>query len=175
MLDMKFIREYTDQVKEGVRLKNETVDIDELVAMDERRRKIIFDVEQLKKKRNDNSAAVAMAKKNGNDASDLISETKSISQKIKELDDELSRLEHDLQKMLAWVPNMPHETVPQGADARDNVLVRQWGKIPEFDFKIKNHLEIGSHLDILDFVRGGKITGSGFRFIKGRVPDWNGR
>jgi seryl-tRNA synthetase len=167
MLDIKFIRENPDLVKEGVRLKNETVDIDDLLAKDERRRKIIFEVENLKKQRNENSKTVAIAKKEGKETVALIEETKSISGKIKLLDEELARLEQELKVIMSWVPNMPHKSTPRGTSAEDNVVVKEWGEKPAFDFKIKDHLELGDRLDILDFLRGGKISGTGFPVYKG--------
>jgi seryl-tRNA synthetase len=167
MLDIKFIRENPDLVKEGVRLKNETVDIDDLLAKDERRRKIIFEVENLKKQRNENSKTVAVAKKEGKETVALIEETKSISGKIKLLDEELARLEQELKVIMSWVPNMPHKSTPRGTSAEDNVVVKEWGEKPAFDFKIKDHLELGDRLDILDFLRGGKISGTGFPVYKG--------
>jgi seryl-tRNA synthetase len=167
MLDMKFIREHPDLVKEGVRLKNETVDIDALLVKDNRRRKIIFEVENLKKQRNENSKMVAIAKKEGKDPVALIEETKSISAKIKSLDEELAQLEQELNVMMSWVPNIPHKSVPKGKSAEDNVVVKEWGEKPVFDFNIKDHLELGVRLDILDFTRGGKISGAGFPVYKG--------
>jgi seryl-tRNA synthetase len=167
MLDMKFIRENTELVKAGVRLKNEAVDIDDLLAKDDRRRKIIFEVENLKKKRNENSKAVAVAKKEGKTAAELIEETKTISDKIKILDDELAILEQEIRIRMSWVPNLPHPTCPRGNSAQENVVVKEWGNKTVFDFKVKDHLEIGKHLDILDFIRGGKISGSGFPVYKG--------
>jgi seryl-tRNA synthetase len=167
MLDMKFIRENSELVKEGTILKNEKVDIDKLLAEDERRRKIIFEVENLKKQRNENSKAVAMAKKEGKESFDLIEKTKALSSRIKSLDDELTQLELDLKKIVSWVPNMPHQSSPRGDSAADNVVIKQWGEKPDFDYEIKDHLELGTRLDILDFVRGGKITGTGFPVYKG--------
>lgn len=167
MLDMKFIRENPELVKEGVRLKNETVDIDDLLRKDEQRRKIIFEVEKLKNQRNENSKAVAVAKKERKDASGLIEQTKALSVKIKDLDDELTQLELKINEVQSWVPNMPHSSTPRGQNAVDNVVIREWGDKPGFDFNLKDHLELGTNLDILDFIRGGKISGTGFPVYKG--------
>ena len=134
---------------------------------DEQRRKIIFEVEKLKNQRNENSKAVAVAKKERKDASGLIEQTKALSVKIKDLDDELTQLELKINEVQSWVPNMPHSSTPRGQNAVDNVVIREWGDKPGFDFNLKDHLELGTNLDILDFIRGGKISGTGFPVYKG--------
>ncbi len=167
MLDIKYIRENPEKVKQGIAAKNEMGDVDAVLKLDEERRTLIFKVEELKKQRNENSRQVSLLKKEGKDATHLIDSTKTISQQIKDFDERVKTIESELHTLLSKIPNMPHETTPIGKDASDNVEVRQWGTIPEFDFKILNHLELGERLDILDFKRGGKITGSGFPVYKG--------
>jgi len=167
MLDLKFIRENPEQVKKGVLLKNESADIDRLLQLDKQRREIIFNVEQLKKERNDNSSQVALLKKEKKDASGLIEKTKTISVKIKGLDEELAALHSQIKTELDRIPNLPHASTPEGKSSADNVEVKTWGRIPAFDFDVLDHLELGERLDILDFKRGGKITGSGFPVYKG--------
>ncbi len=167
MLDIKFIRDHAEQVKQGIIDKNEKGDVDLILKLDQDRRAIIFEVEKLKKQRNENSKQVSQLKREGADASEVIESTKNISAKIKELDENLSALEVELQNHLSRIPNMPHKSTPIGKDAKDNVEVRHWGEIPSFDFDILNHLELGERLDILDFKRGGKISGSGFPVYKG--------
>ena len=167
MLDLKFIRENPEIVKKGVRLKNEDVDIDQLLVLDKQRREIIFEVEKLKKERNENSNQVALFKKEKKDASVLIEKTKKISAQIKRFDDRLTEIQSALRSELDRVPNMPHHTTPQGKDSSDNVEIKTWGDIPTFDFDVLDHLSLGERLDILDFKRGGKITGSGFPVYKG--------
>ena len=167
MLDMKFIRENPEAVKTGIELKNEKGDVDKIISLDENRRKIIVKVEQLKKERNENSKLVSQYKKEKKDASEVIENTKSISAKIKDLDEKLAQIEEDIKNQLDWIPNLPHETAPKGKSAEDNIEIKTWGEIPQFDFEVLDHLELGSRLDILDFKRGGKVTGSGFPFYKG--------
>ena len=167
MLDIKFIRENPDLVKEGIILKNEKGDVDKIIKLDEDRRNFIVEVEQLKKERNDNSKLVSQYKKEKKDAFNLIEQTKLISAQIKNLDEKLAEIEITLKKLLDWIPNLPHETAPKGKTAEDNKEKKSWGKIPEFDFEILDHLDLGSRLDILDFKRGGKVTGSGFPVYKG--------
>ena len=167
MLDIKYIREFPEKVKQGIAAKNEMGDVDAVLQLDEERRTLIFKVEELKKQRNENSKQVSLLKKEGKDAAHLIESTKTISQQIKEYDERVKTIETELHGLLSKIPNMPHKTTPIGKDETDNVEVKQWGAIPEFDFKILNHLELGERLDILDFKRGGKITGSGFPVYKG--------
>ena len=167
MLDLKFIRENPDLVKKGIQLKNEKCDIDILLNLDSERRQLIFKVEQLKQERNDNSKQVAQLKKDKKDASALIEKTKNISAGIKDLDEKLAGLQSRLKSELDRIPNMPHESAPEGLSSEDNVEKKSWGKIPEFDFEVLDHVTLGERLDILDFKRGGKITGSGFPVYKG--------
>jgi seryl-tRNA synthetase len=167
MLDLKFIRENPEKVKEAITLKNEKGDVDRIVELDQERRKIIFEVENLKKERNENSNLVAQYKREKKDASELIDKTKQISADIKDLDEKLADLQNEIRGMVEWIPNIPHDSVPKGKDESANVQVTQWGDIPEFDYEIKDHLSIGEYLDILDFKRGGKVSGSGFPVYKG--------
>ncbi len=168
MLDLKYIRENADEVKKGIKNKGETADVDRILELDARRRSIIQDVEKLKHERNELSQKVGQLKKEKKPAEDVISQTREISKNIKEMDEELAAIEKTLDSELSQVPNLPHSSVPIGKNETDNVVVRAWGKIPEFDFEISNHLEISDRLDILDFPRGSKVTGRGFPVYKGK-------
>lgn len=168
MLDLKFIREHPDLVKDGIQKKGEMGDVEKILELDARRRAILQKVEQLKHKRNDLSKQVSQLKKQGKSADEVIAETRSIGQEIKNLDEELKEIQAALQAELDRIPNLPHSSVPVGKDAADNVVVRAWGKMPEFDFEISNHLKIAERLDILDFQRGSKISGRGFPVYKGK-------
>lgn len=167
MLDLKYIRANADLVRQGIEAKNEKGDVDRILQLDEQRRAYIFKVEELKKQRNENSAQVSKYKKEGRDASPLIESTKAISAEIKQLDEQVKEVEAALNESLSRVPNMPHPDTPIGKDEQDNVEVRRWGTIPEFEHPVLNHIELGERLDILDFKRGGKVTGSGFPVYKG--------
>ncbi|MCB0284048.1 MAG: serine--tRNA ligase [Calditrichaeota bacterium] len=167
MLDIKLIRENPEMVRKAVETKNDKANIDQILDYDQKRRELIFKVEELKKQRNDNSARVAEFKKEKRDASELIEKTKNISAEVKELDQELMVLEENIFSEVSRIPNLPHHSTPLGKSAADNVTVKEWGTKPVFDFKALDHLEIGEKLDILDFKRGGKISGSGFPVYKG--------
>ncbi|NIV04509.1 serine--tRNA ligase [Candidatus Saccharibacteria bacterium] len=154
-------------MKKGIQNKGEQADVDKVLALDSQRRDILQKVERLKHERNVASKEVSQLKKAGQDASEIIEKTRSIGQEIKQLDDTLSSVEEELSYHLDRIPNIPHESVPIGKDPEDNVVVSAWGKTPEFDFKVSDHLEIGERLDILDFPRGSKISGRGFPVYKG--------
>lgn len=163
MLDLKFIRENAELVKKKVALKGEkNVDIDKILRLDEERRQLIKAIQEWKHQRNEFSQQVAKMKKEGKDASDIIQKTKQLSQKIKEEDKRLADIEKNIKELLDWVPNLPHDSVPVGKSEEDNVVVNAWGKLPEFDYPIQDHVEIATRLGLIDFKRGGKISGSGY-------------
>ena len=168
MLDLKLIREQPDAVKQRLKDKgSEAKDIDTILDLDSRRRQLIQDVETLKQERNQASQQVGALKKKGEDATDVIERTRMIGQEIKSLDDQLKAIQEELDGLLDRIPNLPHESVPVGKSAADNMVIKAWGKIPEFAFEISGHMEIGERLDIIDFPRGSKISGRGFPVMKG--------
>lgn len=167
MLDLKFIRENTELVKQAVKNKNESADVDKIIELDERRRGIIGEVEELKALRNKVSEEIAQKKKNKKDASEDIAEMKEVGRKISTLDDDLRSVMEALNYHLLRVPNMPQESVPIGPDEESNVTVREWGEIPKFDFEPKPHWEIAEQYDLLDLPAAAKIAGSGFYLLKG--------
>ena len=122
----------------------------------------------MKARRNDVTEEIANLKKQGKDATELIEEMRKVSDEIKAIDSELKKVELELENFLLWVPNIPHESVPIGKDKEDNVVVRTWGEIQEFDFEIKDHLTLGKKLGIIDFECGAKLTGSGFPVYIGK-------
>ncbi len=171
MIDIKLIRENPELVKEKIRAKNEKDTVDEILALDKRRREILKEAEALKAKRNSVSKQIGVLKKEGKDTSEILAEMKRVSEEIKNLDAELRETESKLNELLLWVPNLPHESVPIGKDENDNVEVRRWlpeGETLEKDFELLDHLQLGKKLGILDFDRGAKITGSGFPVYVGK-------
>ena len=167
MLDLKFIRENLEVVKNKLSQRNLEIDLDRIIEIDQRRREIIQEVETLRNERNTVSEIIAAAKKEKKDASIEISRMKEVSQKIKELDTRREEIEATLRDLLLRIPNIPDETVKEGKDPSDNVEVKRWGDPPQFDFEPKPHWEIGEKLGILDFERGAKITGARFTLLKG--------
>ncbi len=167
MLDMKFIREHADAVKENLANRHNDFDVDEVLALDEKRRALLVETEALKSERNAETKKIAMAKKNGEDASAAIAEMKAVGDKIDAIDGELREVEGKLNALLLRIPNMCDASVPQGIDDSENPEVRKWGEIPKFDFPIKAHYELGEALGILDSDRAGKVSGARFYFYLG--------
>jgi seryl-tRNA synthetase len=167
MLDLKFVRSNPEIVKEALKKRNSTLSLDEFLRHEEERRKILFDVEALKAKRNSVSEEVGRRKKSGEEAEELILEMREVGQQIKALEDQLTDIEKKMETVLYEIPNIPHVSVPVGKDEADNVQVRAWGTPRTFEFEPLPHYEIGEKLDILDFARAGKVTGARFTFYKG--------
>lgn len=167
MLDVKRIRSNPEAVKKAIELKKENSNIDEFLALDEKRRQMLTEVEAMKNKRNTESETIARLKKEGKDASSLISEMKEISDKIKQMEQEIKAVEEKLDDLLWTIPNIPHESVPVGDSDADNIEVRKWGEPRKFDFEPKPHWELGETLGLLDFEAASRVTGSRFTFYKG--------
>jgi seryl-tRNA synthetase len=161
------IRQNPDRVREALRKRGEEAPLDELLALDERRRGILTDVEKLKAQRNEVSDEVARRKREKEDAQALIDEMRVVSQKIKDFDEELREVDGKIQDYLLRIPNIPHESVHVGVSEDDNMEIRRWGDQTKFGFEPLPHWELGVNLDIIDFERAGKVTGSRFYFLKG--------
>ncbi len=166
MLDIKFIRENLDLVNDSLKNRNLKLDLDCLVKVDDERRSILSKLEELRAKRNKANDEISALLKEKKDAKDRINSMKSISSEISQLEDKIKNLDDELLKILIAIPNIPHLSVPIG-DASKNTLVRSWGKPGDFNFKPQNHIDIAQHLDIIDFGRATKITGSNFILYKG--------
>jgi seryl-tRNA synthetase len=166
MLDLKFIRENRELVEKAIKDRGLKLDLDDLIKLDNSRRKILTELEELraqKNKANEEITALLKAKK---DAKPKIDSMKSIAEKIDKLEDKLKEINTELDKLLLLVPNTPHTSVPVG-DALKKEVVRSWGALRKFDFSPTTHIEISQHLDIIDFNRAAKITGSNFVLYKG--------
>ena len=165
---MKLLRSNLEEVKQKLQHRGEDLnDLDKFAEWDEKRRNYIAESEQLKAKRNEVSKEIAMLKKEKQDADNKIKEMREVGDRIKEIDQHLREVEEKLQELLYSIPNIPHESVPIGESEDDNVEERKWGEVPQFDFEHKPHWDLATDLDILDFERAGKVTGSRFVFYKG--------
>jgi seryl-tRNA synthetase len=162
MLEAKYIREHMEEVREKLVLRDQTINLDKFLSVDEERRKAIQEWEKLRALQKKVSDEVSKKKREGIDASELIAEMKKVSQELKRLDDVVEEKEIALQDLLLIIPNLPHDSVPKGKDSSDNVEVRRWGEIPKFDFEPKAHWDLGEELGILDFKSGAKIAGARF-------------
>ncbi|KXG76085.1 Serine--tRNA ligase [Fervidicola ferrireducens] len=167
MLDIKLIRSNPEEVKIALEKRGTQTNLEEFLKLDEERRTLLVEVEQLKSLRNRESEEIARRKKQGEPADDLIEKMREVSGKIKEMDDRVKEIEEKLQQLLLMIPNIPDESVPVGESDADNVEIRRWGEPRKFDFEPKPHWELGEALDILDFERAAKITGSRFVVYKG--------
>src|SRR5687768_97525 len=166
MLDIKLIREETDRVREALRNRNESVEvIDMVLEMDEKRRSILVEKEQLQARRNELSKQVPKA--SAEERAPLIEESKSIGPRIAELDRETNDVEEALRQVMLGIPNVPHASTPVGKNEEENVVVRTWGEPKEFAFEPLAHWDIGTRLGLVDFERAGKISGSRFYALMG--------
>ncbi len=167
MLDPKLVRAQPDLVRKAIAAKGESADLDVLLALDEKRRGILVGVEQKKAERNRASEEIARRKRSGEDASGILASMKALSDEIRALDEGLKTIEAEWDRLLLWLPNIPHESVPEGTDASCNVEVRRGGTMPPDGFRPAPHWQIGTELGLLDLDRGSKLSGSGFIVMKG--------
>jgi seryl-tRNA synthetase len=138
------------------------------MELDKKRLELIRKTDTMKEIRNKVSAEIAVMKKNKDNSDDKISEMKKMSDEIKSLDDELRKYDDEIDLVMKFIPNLPHESVPAGKSEKDNVELKSWGEKKKFDFEVRDHVQLGKSLDILDFERGAKISGSGFTLYKGK-------
>ena len=167
MLDIKVIRNETERVKKAMSRRKENVDIDGLLALDEKKRAALFEAEQLKAQQNEMTKKIPALKKAGEDTTEIFAEMKVLSDKIKDYDVQLREMDDQIYKWLLSIPNIPNDTVPDGNTDDDNVEIRRWGEPTKFEYEPKAHWDLGESLDILDFGAAAKITGARFTVYKG--------
>lgn len=167
MLDIKIIRTNPEILKKALEKRKDSFDVNILLKLDEDRRKVLVEVEQLKSKQNEDSKLIPKFKKEGKDTTPLMQEMKELSEKIKLLDVKVREIDDELNNILLTIPNIPNESVPSGYTDDDNVEIRKWGEPRKFVFQPKPHWEIGEGLDVLDFAKASKVTGARFTFYKG--------
>lgn len=170
MLDLKVIRSNPEEIKKALTNRGEDFDvkvIDEVIALDEERRKILVEVEALKSQRNKVSAEIPKLKKAGEDVAPIMAEMKKIGEEIKEHDTSLVNVNEKIEYIMYRIPNIPNPQVPEGETDEDNIEIKVWGEPTKFDFEPKAHWDLGTDLNLLDFERAGKITGSRFTIYKG--------
>lgn len=169
MLDIKRIRENPEEIKKRLQTRNANYDshIDEILAIDEERRKISTETDGLKAEQNRVSKQIPAMKKAGEDTAAVMAEMKSLSERIKADDGRIAELEQKQRDLLLGIPNIPSDMTPVGKDDSENVEIRRWGETPVFDFETKAHWDLGKDLGILDPETAGKVTGARFHFYKG--------
>lgn len=169
MLDLKIIREDPEAVKSQLKRRGgDFKELDELLKPEEDRRLGLQESEALKNKKKKLSAEVGQLKQKGQDATPVMEEVRTINISIKELDDKIQALEQQVREKLLCIPNIPDDSIPDGADESANRMVRDWGKKPELSFKPKNHVEIGERLGLIDLKRAAKISGARFAVYRGQ-------
>ena len=166
MLDPKIIKENHQMIREMIKARNVEFDFDELIDVDQKRREFIIKTDELRKKKNQIAMEISQKKKAGQDISSTLDEMKNISTELAKL--ETSQLENEKKysSLALSIPNLIHESVPIGKDETANKEIKKWGKIPEFDFKINDHIDISEKLDLVDLERAAKVAGARFYYLK---------
>lgn len=167
MLDIKLIRENPELIKEMLRKRGISFPLDRLINLDQTRRALITEVQKLKHQRNLVSEEIGNLKKQGMDISKKIVEMKDLSNKIQEIDYKIQEIEKEFNNLMLQLPNLIHESVPEGKDENDNVVIRSWGEPTQFDFKPKDHIDLGLKLGLIDLDRAAKVAGARFYYLKG--------
>ncbi|MDN7247601.1 serine--tRNA ligase [Planococcus shenhongbingii] len=168
MLDIKYVRANFEEVKTKLAKRGEDISVlNDFEEMDAKRRELIAQTEKLKAERNEASQNIATMKRNKENADEAIAKMRAVGDEIKVIDDQLREVEERLNYIMMRVPNIPHDSVPVGDSEDDNVEIRTWGTKPEFGFEIKPHWDLGTDLNIIDFERAAKVTGSRFVFYRG--------
>ena len=167
MHDLNYFREHQPEFEKMAANRGVSIDFDAFRALDRKRRELVTATEQRKAERNRASEEIARRKRAGEKADDLLAAMKAASEEIKRGDEEIARLDPQLQDFMLSIPNLPHSSVPQGHDAKCNVEVRRWGTPPKFDFAPKPHWEVGERAGILDLARAAKIAGARFALYRG--------
>ncbi|HBQ27765.1 MAG TPA: serine--tRNA ligase, partial [Syntrophomonas sp.] len=167
MLDARKIRANPEEVKKQLEKRNLSGVLDQFLLLDEKRRAILGQAEELKNFRNTSSQQVGKMKKQGQDPTELMEKVRQASQQIKVLDEDLKAVEEEIDKILLNLPNIPDQSVPVGLDESANIEIRRWGEPRQFDFEPLAHWDIGPNLDILDFERAAKLSGARFTVYKG--------
>ncbi len=166
MLDLKLIRGETEKVKAALGRRKENVDIDAIIAIDDKRRALLYEVEGLKAKQNEVTKKIPAMKKAGEDTTAVFAEMKEISEKIKEFDAQVREVEEELNRIMLTIPNIPDESVPDGDTDEDNIEIRKFGEPKDFGFEPKAHWDLGKELGVLDPDTAAKITGTRFTVYK---------
>ncbi len=169
MLDPKLLRTELDQVARQLARRGVALDSAAIGALEERRKRIQTETQQLQSARNANAKAVGQAKARGEDTAALLAESARIGERLKQLEGELAGIQAELEAVALTLPNLPHASVPDGRDENDNQEVRRWGEPRRFDFAPKDHVDIGAALGMLDFDTAAKITGARFVVMQGAL------
>ena len=166
MLDPKLIKEKPEVIKNMLKARSVEFDLEGLINSDQQRREFITKTDELRKKKNQVALNISEKKKKGEDISSILAEMKSVSEQLSKLEVEQNNIEKKYLKLATSIPNLIHESVPIGEDEESNKEIKKWGNIPEFDFKIKDHIDISEDLDLVDLERAAKVAGARFYYLK---------
>ncbi|MDC0173798.1 serine--tRNA ligase [Nitrosopumilus sp.] len=166
MLDPKLIKEKPEVIKNMLKARSVEFDLEGLINSDQKRREFITKTDELRKKKNQVALNISEKKKKGEDISSILAEMKSVSEELSKLEVEQNNIEKKYLKLATSIPNLIHESVPIGEDEESNKEIKKWGNIPEFDFKIKDHIDISEDLDLVDLERAAKVAGARFYYLK---------
>ena len=166
MLDPKLIKEKPEVIKNMLKARSVEFDLEGLIDSDQKRREFITKTDELRKKKNQVALNISEKKKKGEDISSILAEMKSVSEQLSKLEVEQNNIEKKYLKLATSIPNLIHESVPIGKDEESNKEIKKWGNIPEFDFKIKDHIDISEDLDLVDLERAAKVAGARFYYLK---------
>ena len=172
MLDMKMIRENPENIRKMIKDRDVKFDLDLLLDLDKKRREMIISTDNLRKKKNEMSIKISEVKKTGNEATPIIQEMQLVSQDLAKLEEIQHQTESEYAKLILTIPNMLHESVPCG-DESTNKEVRKGGAIPQFDFEVKDHIDIAENLNLLELERAAKTAGARFYYLKGDLVRLN--
>ena len=166
MLDPKLIKEKPEVIKNMLKARSVEFDLEGLIDSDQKRREFITKTDELRKKKNQVALNISEKKKKGEDISSILAEMKSVSEELSKLEVDQNNNEKKYLKLATSIPNLIHESVPIGEDDESNKEIKKWGNIPEFDFKIKDHIDISEDLDLVDLERAAKVAGARFYYLK---------
>ena len=166
MLDPKIIRDEPDRIKQMLKDRAVEFDFEKMLELNKTRKEMMMQSDELKQKRNQMSVKIGREKKAGNNTSELLKEMGEISKKLDELENLRKTVDDDYHNLSFSIPNLIHDSVPKGADESFNKQVRTWGEIPKFDFEVKDHIDLGLELDIVDLERASKTAGARFYYLK---------
>ena len=156
MLDPHVLRNDIEQVAKALAKRDYTLDVSTIEALEEKRKAIQVKTQELQQQRNSRSKEIGKAKAQGEDAQSLLDEVASLGDELKGSEDELNEIQSELNEIVMGIPNIPHESVPEGQTEDDNVEVRRWGEPRVFDFEVKDHVDLGESLGLLDFEAGAR-------------------
>ncbi len=166
MLDPKIIKEKPELIRKMLKDRNSDFDLDSLILLDSKRRELIIKTDELRKKKNTVSVEIAQKKKSGQDASSAIVQMQQVSQELITLEEVQKKTDSDYERLILTIPNLVHESVPIGQDETANLEIKKFGAVPQFDFSVKDHIDISQNLDLVDLERAAKTAGARFYYLK---------